>query len=106
MGNQRILCFASHFIPGFRAGGPIRSLQRIINGLSDNFEFRVVTRDRDLAASEPYPGVAYDRWSEVAGIKIWYLGPPYWAPAVFRRVIADYQPDLLYLQSFLDPSLA
>jgi glycosyltransferase involved in cell wall biosynthesis len=103
--TQRILCFASYFIPGFRAGGPIRSLQRIINGLRDDFDFRVVSRDRDLAASEPYPGVACDRWSEAAGIKIWYLRPPHWAPRMIHRVIADFQPDLLYFQSFLDPSL-
>jgi glycosyltransferase involved in cell wall biosynthesis len=103
--NQRILCFASYFIPGYRAGGPIRSLQRIIGGLCDDFDFRVVSRDRDLAASEPYPDVASDRWSEAAGIKIWYLRPPHWAPGTIRRVIADFEPDLLYFQSFLDPSL-
>jgi glycosyltransferase involved in cell wall biosynthesis len=105
MGNKRILCFASYFLPGFRAGGPIRSLQRIINGLSGDFEFRVVTRDRDFAAREPYPGLAYDRWSETAGITVWYLRPPHWVPTVLRRAIADFHPDLLYFQSFLDPSL-
>ena len=105
MANQRILCFASYFIPGFRAGGPIRSLQRIINGLHDDFDFRVVSRDRDLAASEPYSDVACDRWSEAEGIKVWYLRPPHWGPGMIRRVIADFEPDLLYFHSFLDPSL-
>jgi glycosyltransferase involved in cell wall biosynthesis len=105
MSKKRVLCFASYFIPGFRAGGPIRSLQRIINALSGDFDFRVVTRDRDADTSEPYSGEIHDRWCAVAGISIWYLRPPYWAPGALRRVILDYQPDLLYFHSFLDPSL-
>lgn len=105
MGNQRVLCFASYFLPGFRAGGPIRSLQRAIEALSGDFDFRVVTRDRDAAASAPYTGVAYDRWSEAEGIPTWYLRPPHWSPGVLRSVIANFAPDLLYFQSFLDPSL-
>src|SRR5271165_10435 len=105
MGNQRVLCFASYFLPGFRAGGPIRSLQRTIDALRSEFDFRVVTRDRDAAAREPYTDVAYDRWSEAEGIPTWYLRPPHWSPRVLRRVVADFAPDLLYFQSFLDPSL-
>lgn len=105
MGNQRVLCFASYFLPGFRAGGPIRSLQRAIEALSGDFDFGVVTRDRDAAARRPFTGVAYDRWSEAEGIPTWYLRPPHWSPGVLRRVIADFAPDLLYFQSFLDPSL-
>jgi glycosyltransferase involved in cell wall biosynthesis len=99
------LCFASYFLPGFRAGGPIRSLQRTIEGLGADFEFGVVTRDRDLGVDEPYAGATGNRWSEVDGIRVWYLRPPFWAPAAIRRVIAEYQPDLLYFHSFWDPSL-
>lgn len=105
MSNQRVLCFASYFLPGFRAGGPIRSLQRTIDALGGDFDFRVVTRDRDAAARGPYAGVTYHGWSEAAGIPTWYLRPPHWSPRALLRVVANFAPDLLYFQSFLDPSL-
>lgn len=104
-GTRRVLCFASYFIPGFRAGGPVRSLQRTIEGLNRDFDFRVVTRDRDLGTDEPYPGLADNRWSEVEGIRVWYLRQPPWAPAPLHRVVADCQPDLLYFHAFWDPSV-
>jgi glycosyltransferase involved in cell wall biosynthesis len=103
MDRKRILCFASYFLPGFRAGGPIRSLQRTIDALNADFEFKVVTRDRDLGSPVPYPGLIEDRWSEVEGISIWYLRGAISEPVTLRRLIADCRPDLLYFHAFWDP---
>ena len=43
-----ILAFVDHFLPGFKAGGPVRTLANIVDRLGDEFEFKIVTRDRDL----------------------------------------------------------
>jgi glycosyltransferase involved in cell wall biosynthesis len=103
MSRKRVLCFASYFLPGFRAGGPIRSLQRAIAALSEEFEFGVVTRDRDLGSDEPYSGIPSGQWSTVEGIRVWYLRTPYYSPAALRRVMHAFRPDLLYFHSFWDP---
>src|SRR5208337_4230864 len=97
--RTRILCFASYFLPGFRAGGPIRSLQRSIETLEADFEFSVVTRDRDLGVDAPYPVVACNQWTEIQGIRVWYLTRPYWSPAAYRQIIATCAPELLYFHS-------
>ena len=103
--KKRILCFASYFLPGFRAGGPIRSLQRIIETLGTEFEFGVVTRDRDLGSDASFPGCNTSGWSTVSGISVRYLAPPFWGPTAIRAAIAEFRPDLLYFHSFWDPSL-
>ena len=51
MAKPRVLCFASYYLPGFRAGGPVRSLTRLCEWLEDDFEFRVVTRNRAIDAA-------------------------------------------------------
>jgi glycosyltransferase involved in cell wall biosynthesis len=105
MARKRVLCFASYFLPGFRAGGPIRSLQRIIETLSQDFDFGVVTRDRDQGATGPYSSLDRQRWTSVEGIRVWYLRLPYWSPIGLRRAISEFKPDLLYFHSFWDPAV-
>jgi glycosyltransferase involved in cell wall biosynthesis len=103
---QRVLCFASWFLPGFKSGGPVRSLLNLTTGLGGDIEFRVVTRDRDLGDDRPYPRREPGRWYPESGTLVRYMQPPYWRPGPVRRVIFEWQPDLLYFNSFMDPGLS
>ena len=44
----RVLVTIGSYLPGYKAGGPIRSVANLIDALGDDFEFRVVTSDKDL----------------------------------------------------------
>jgi len=103
--KPRVLCFASYYLPGFRAGGPVRSLMRMCEWLEGDFDFRVVTRNRDLAVAEPYPDHRPGQWYPFGATQVRYLGPPYAAPGPLRRILAEWRPDLLYFHSFMDPAL-
>ena len=103
--KPRVLCFASWFLPGFQAGGPVRSLLRTCEWLQDDFDFRVVTRDTDLGATTPYPNLTPGRWYPAGPAQVWHLTAPYWRPSILRAVVADARPDLLYFHSFMDPAL-
>jgi glycosyltransferase involved in cell wall biosynthesis len=73
--------------------------------LHDEYDFRVVTRDRDLGDAAHYEQCEPERWHAVGGVRVWYLSKPYWSPRQLRRVVLDCKPDLLYFQSFMDPEL-
>ena len=45
-----ILSFAGHYLPGYKAGGPIRSIANMVDQLGDEFDFRIVAGDRDLGS--------------------------------------------------------
>jgi glycosyltransferase involved in cell wall biosynthesis len=68
-----ILVFSDWFEPGFRAGGPIRSLANMVYAMQQYARFHVVTSDRDLGITEPYEGIASDVWIERPYGKIIYL---------------------------------
>jgi len=102
----RVLCFASYFLPGFKSGGPVRSLSNLIASLGGEFDFRVVTRDRDLGDSEPYPGIVPGAWSREGGVSVQYLARPYSSPAPIRELLRGFDPHLLYFNSFMDPHLS
>lgn len=98
-----ILILADHFLPGFRAGGPIRSIANMVEALGGEFRFLILTRDRDLGASEPYPGIAPRRWYPVGSARAMYLRPAELAPNL-TRAMSSIPHDLLYLNSLFSPA--
>ena len=47
---MKILLVTDHYLPGYRAGGPLRTIAGLIERFADEHEFFVLTRDRDFGA--------------------------------------------------------
>ena len=56
-GQPIILVFCDYYLPGYKAGGPVRSISQLVGALGKEFSFKVVTRDRDLGDDDSYPGI-------------------------------------------------
>jgi len=102
MCRLKILAFSSWFLPGYKAGGPIRTLVNIIQHLRDDFSFMVITRDRDLGDETPYSGIDSNSWTLVGDAAVKYLGPVGGSLIRLRKIIIESCPDVLYLNSFFD----
>lgn len=102
MSKPVILTLARYYLPGFLAGGPIRSIANLVANLGDEFEFRIVTLSRDASEAEPYPAVRDNEWVEVGKAKVIYIGNKASIKTV-RRIIAETQHDILYVNSMFDP---
>ncbi|MGZ6035550.1 MAG: glycosyltransferase, partial [Myxococcaceae bacterium] len=68
-----VLVFAGLFEPGFRGGGPVRSLVGMMDSIPSSAQVHLVTRDRDLGAGEPYAGVPSGRWLDRERARVFYL---------------------------------
>lgn len=55
---MRVLVFAPSFAPAVDAGGPARSLTNLATEAAVDHEVIVITTDRDLGSSSPYPGLS------------------------------------------------
>jgi len=51
--GARILILTDYYLPGYKGGGPMRTLSTMVDRLGDEYRFRVLTRDRDLGDTEP-----------------------------------------------------
>ena len=98
-----ILTFLSFYLPGYRGGGPIRTIANMVERLGDDFDFRIVTTDRDLGDKQSYPNVQVDAWNVVDKAKVFYASAASRSLAGFTRLMRDTPHDLLYLNSFFDP---
>lgn len=71
--NPNILIFIDWFLPGFKAGGPIKSVNNIIKSLHNNFNFYIITSDRDIDEPQPYSNEKFNQWINKEQYHIAYL---------------------------------
>lgn len=50
-----ILIFIDWYKPGYKAGGPIRSVSNMVDALKDDFQFYIITRNTDYLETTPTP---------------------------------------------------
>lgn len=103
MSKPRILVLTGFYLPGFKSGGPLRSIANLIELLHEDFEFWVIASDRDLGDGEPYPSIPINSWTQVGHAKVRYLPPSDQKLRAIWGVIAEARYDLIYLNSFFAP---
>lgn len=102
-GRRVILTLVRHYLPGYKAGGPLRTLSNMVDQLGGEFDFRIITSDRDLGDSLPFPGIDTDKWIEERSSRILYLAPEAQSFTNLARIIAHVPHDALYLHSYFEP---
>lgn len=103
MSRPIILTCAHYYLPGFKSGGPVRTIANMVEALGDEFEFRIVTSDRDFLDVAPYPGITSDAWISVGKAWVFYVSPERRSLLTFARLIRETPHDALYLNSLFDP---
>lgn len=97
---MKILILSDFYLPGYKAGGPIRSLANLVDNLGEEFSFNVVTKDRDFKDTKPYLGITADKWNKFGKARILYCSPGNTGFSTMRHIICNTPHDLLYLNSF------
>lgn len=100
--RKRILLCAPFYLPGYKAGGPIRSIANLIKYLGSSLDFYIVALDRDWGDERAYEGIAPGMWQEVGNARVLYC--PRISPSVLRKAFHEVSPDLIFLGSFWDNS--
>lgn len=100
--RKKILVFSDWFLPGFKAGGPIRSLYHITQNV--DHEFFVVTRNTDYHSTTIYSEVESNGWNELSkNCKVYYLSEANFTNNQIERFLDEIKPDWIYLNSLFSP---
>jgi glycosyltransferase involved in cell wall biosynthesis len=99
----RVLATCGTFEPGYRGGGPVRTVARIVDTIPAHIDLSLMTSDRDHGSPEPYPGLS-GRWISRHHCRVFYLdaaGPRQW----FRlwHELRAHSYDVLYVNSLWAP---
>ena len=96
-----ILIFSGVYLPGVRGGGPIRTISNLVSHLGDEFNFYIITSDRDLGDEQPYPSIKLNQWNTQDNASVYYLNKAIKFRDL-RKIINSVQYDVIYLNSFFN----
>jgi glycosyltransferase involved in cell wall biosynthesis len=98
-----VLVIISHYLPGEKVGGPVRTTSNMVEWLGDDFDFRILTTDRDVGDTAPYPDIEYGAWHPVGKAKVRYLAPAEQSLLRLRNLINFLTYDVIYLDALFAP---
>lgn len=99
----RVAALVDYYLPGYLAGGALRTVANMARQLADDVDFRVIARDRDFQDTAPYAGVVPGAWTRVEGTPVRYLAPREQTAAGVARAARQAAPDVVYLNSCFSP---
>lgn len=98
MAKKRVLIFIDWFLPGDKAGGPVRSVANLIDHLEDDYEFSVIARDTDYTETKPYANIQPDAWNtNIPGVRVYYISQAKLTRETISTLLAQTEYDHVYL---------
>jgi len=88
------------YIPGTKAGGPVRSIFSLCEILKSEYDICIFTSNHDLGSTKAYPGIKTNEIFTKDGIKYVYFSSD---QSVAQRIIDkvnEFSPSIIYLNSF------
>jgi len=100
MGSKpKVLILTDWFVPGFKAGGPIQSVNNLVKALESKLDFSVITSDRDLLEKQAYPVIKSDLWLRSSDHRIYYASPE-GLSSILKHELTGASHDWIYTNSF------
>jgi glycosyltransferase involved in cell wall biosynthesis len=99
----KILVLIDYYIPGEKAGGPVRSLKNLVDHLGNDFDFKIITKDRDLGDISPYQEVKINDWNNNGKAQVYYISPMNKFFFKYFKLINSVDFDCIYLNSYFQP---
>jgi len=96
----KILCFVDYYLPGYKAGGPIRTISNLVEKLGDEFDFYIITRDHDLKSNKCYTDINKKSWNKIGKANVFYLSNKDLFTFKTLRILYKMPHDIIYLNSF------
>ncbi|MBO7747810.1 glycosyltransferase family 4 protein [Paenibacillus sp. MWE-103] len=93
--KRNVLIITGRYLPGYKDGGPVRSIKNLVDYLGDQYNFKILTCDRDHGDTEAYSNVKVHDWNQVGGAQVYYVPPKGFTFRIIKKLAS--QVDLVYV---------
>lgn len=98
MAKPRVLVFIDWYAPGYKAGGPVRSMVNMVDHLRERIDFHIVARNTDYTESTPYAGFTPDCWTTLpGGEKVWYASAAGTSRRPWKQLLKEGEWQAVYI---------
>lgn len=98
-----VLSFSGYYLPGYKGGGPIKTIKNLFDQASSDVFFKLITSDRDLGDRLPYTSVKCGSWNKVVKAEVFYAQPGLLGYKQITKILFAKNYDIVYLNSFFSP---
>lgn len=98
--KPKILCVTDFYLPGFKGGGPTRTIANMCTALAREIDFNIYTRNHDLGESQPYVGIVTGTWCKVGDASVFYDSSNAFGASGLIKAVKGVDFVLIYLNSF------
>lgn len=70
---KNILIVTGRYLPGYKDGGPVRTIKNLTDTFGDKYHFTIMCADRDHDDEKPYEGISYDTLNRVGKADVLYV---------------------------------
>lgn len=87
---SKVLFLNPYYYPGFRSGGPQRTVMNIADAFGDTNDIYILTQNRDMGCSESYD-VETHKWIRVGKANVMYLPPKEYNIRFIKKYSRDFE---------------
>ncbi len=99
--QKNILVFIDWYLPAYKAGGPVKSIAALVFHLKEEFNFYIITSNKDLFSTEPHQNIKSNNWNLLPnGEQVFYFSDDYFSLKNLQTVLKEIKYDCVYLNSF------
>jgi len=96
---KTILIIYDYFDPAYKAGGILRSLVNLVRNFNAQWQFKIITSDKDLGDTTPLPGISANQWQDYGpNTSVIYLSSAQTGYRRFKAMLASVTADVWYIQ--------
>lgn len=94
-----VLILTSYFLPGFKGGGPVKSIASLVSSLSEHYQFKILCYNFDLDGVE-YSDILANQWVNYAqNVEVFYASKVEYSSHL-KNILKNVSYDVCYLNSF------
>ena len=98
-----VLSFSGYYLPGYKGGGPIKTIKNLLEQTGEEVSFQLITSDRDLGDTSPYTSVQCGAWNTLGNAEVFYAQPGLLGYKQITKILFAKNYDIVYLNSFFSP---
>tara|TARA_B100001057_G_C22871425_1_gene959104 strand:- start:6432 stop:7610 length:1179 start_codon:yes stop_codon:yes gene_type:complete len=95
--KKKILCLVENYLPGYKFGGPVRSIANFVENLGDEYDIYVVCLIEEFLL---YKDISFNKWNKIGKAKVYYIPNKFLKFFNIFRLLRDTKYDVIYLNSF------
>lgn len=103
--KEKILIFNGYYHPAKNYGGPITSIENVVNACHDEFDFYIVSYNHDFKNDTPFD-VEINQWVIVENANVMYVPQGYldFSKQKMNNLLTSLKPNLIWFSGVLTPN--